>query len=378
MKLKGPSHKFLACLLTLVISNSLYSAEALKVGVVSPITGATATFGQENVNGIKLAYENIKKAAGNTRKFDLVIEDDKSDAIESTTATRKLINIDKISAMIGEPTSSLALASAPIVQEAKIPFITPTATNIKVTQVGDYISRACFTDDFQGVVMAKFAVNTLKKKKGLVLIENTSDYSKGLAKSFTDEFLKLGGKLASTDELTYAAKDTDFQSLMRKVKRANPDFIFVPGYYVEVGLIIKQARALGINVPFLGGDGWDSPKLFEIAGAAVKGSYISNHFAPDDKDPVVQNFVKDYKKVYGVNPGGFAALGYDALGIMNAAIQKAKSTKPADINAALVATKDYQGVTGKITFDANRNPKKAAVVLEAKETGFVFHSKVNP
>lgn len=378
MKLKAPSHKFLACLLTLVISNSVYSAEALKVGVVSPITGATATFGQENVNGIKLAYEKIKKAAGNTRKFDLVIEDDKSDAIESTTATRKLINIDKISAMIGEPTSSLALASAPIVQEAKIPFITPTATNIKVTQVGDFISRACFTDDFQGVVMAKFAVNTLKKKKGLVLIENTSDYSKGLAKSFTDEFLKMGGKLASTDELTYAAKDTDFQSLMRKVKRANPDFIFVPGYYVEVGLIIKQARALGINVPFLGGDGWDSPKLFEIAGAAVKGSYISNHFAPDDKDPVVQNFVKDYKKVYGVNPGGFAALGYDALGIMNAAIQKAKSTKPADINAALVATKDYQGVTGKITFDANRNPKKAAVVLEAKETGFVFHSKVNP
>lgn len=378
MKLKAPSHKFLACLLTLVISNTVYSAEALKVGVVSPITGATATFGQENVNGIKLAYEKIKKAAANTRKFDLVIEDDKSDAIESTTATRKLINIDKISAMIGEPTSSLALASAPIVQEAKIPFITPTATNIKVTQVGDYISRACFTDDFQGVVMAKFAVNTLKKKKGLVLIENTSDYSKGLAKSFTDEFLKMGGKLASTDELTYAAKDTDFQSLMRKVKRANPDFIFVPGYYVEVGLIIKQARSLGINVPFLGGDGWDSPKLFEIAGAAVKGSYISNHFAPDDKDPVVQNFVKDYKKVYGVNPGGFAALGYDALGIMNAAIQKAKSTKPADINAALVATKDYQGVTGKITFDANRNPKKAAVVLEAKEGGFVFHSKVNP
>lgn len=376
MNLKGPSHKFLACLLTLVMTNTVYCAEELKVGVVSPITGATATFGQENVNGIKLAYEKIKKAGG--KKFDLVIEDDKSDAIESTTATRKLINIDKISAMIGEPTSSLALASAPILQEAKIPFITPTATNIKVTQVGDYISRACFTDDFQGVVMAKFAVNTLKKMKGLVLVENTSDYSKGLAKSFSNEFIKLGGKMASSEELTYAGKDTDFQSLLRKVKRANPDFIFIPGYYVEVGLIIKQARALGINIPFLGGDGWDSPKLFEIAGPAVKGSYISNHFAPDDKDPVVQNFVKDYKKVYGVNPGGFAALGYDALGIVNAAIQKAKSTKPSDINAELVKTKNYQGVTGLITFDANRNPKKAAVVLEAKETGFVFHSKVNP
>jgi branched-chain amino acid transport system substrate-binding protein len=376
MKLLNQSPKLWACLLSLVLSQSLFSAEVLKVGVVSPITGATATFGQENVNGIKLAYEKLKKAGG--KKFELVIEDDKSDAIESTNATRKLINIDKISAMIGEPTSSLALASAPIVQEAKIPFITPTATNIKVTQVGDYISRACFTDDFQGVVMAKFAVNTLKKKKGLILIENTSDYSKGLANSFSDEFLKLGGKLASTEELTYVAKDTDFQSLLRKVKRANPEFIFVPGYYVEVGLIIKQARALGITAPFMGGDGWDSPKLFEIAGAAVKGSYISNHFAPDDKDPIVQNFVKEYTKVYGVKPGGFAALGYDSVGIMNAAIQKAKSNKSSDINAELVKTKNYQGVTGLITFDKDRNPKKAAVVLEAMETGFVFHTKVNP
>jgi branched-chain amino acid transport system substrate-binding protein len=373
--IKG-SHKLWACLLSLVICQASFAADVLKVGVVSPITGATATFGQENVNGIKLAYDQLKKAQG--KKFELVIEDDKSDAIESTNATRKLINVDKISAMIGEPTSSLALASAPIVQEAKIPFITPTATNIKVTQVGNYISRACFTDDFQGVVMAKFAVNTLKKKKGLVLIENTSDYSKGLAKSFTDEFLKLGGKLSSTEELTYVAKDTDFQSLLRKVKRANPDFIFVPGYYVEVGLIIKQARALGITAPFMGGDGWDSPKLFEIAGTAVKGSYISNHFAPDDKDPIVQNFVKNYTKVYGVKPGGFAALGYDSVGIMNAAIQKAKSSKPSDINDELVKTKNYQGVTGLITFDSNRNPRKAAVVLEAMETGFVFHTKVNP
>jgi len=226
--------------------------------------------------------------------------------------------------------------------------------------------------------MAKFAVNTLKKKKGLVLIENTSDYSKGLAKSFSDEFLKLGGKMASTEELTYVAKDTDFQSLLRKVKRANADFIFVPGYYVEVGLIIKQARALGITAPFLGGDGWDSPKLFEMAGAAVKGSFISNHFAPDDKDPIVQNFVKEYTKTYGSKPGGFAALGYDSVGIMNAAIQKAKSSKSADINAELIKTKNYQGVTGMITFDQERNPKKAAVVLEALETGFVFHSKVNP
>ena len=375
MKKISIPHNLLAIMTTFLLVGNAVAAD-FKIGVVSPMTGATATFGQENVNGIKLAYEKLKKAKGT--KFDLIIEDDKSEAIESTNATRKLISVDKVSIMIGAPTSSLALASAPIVQEAKIPFITPTATNAKVTQVGNFITRACFTDDFQGVVMAKFAVNTLKKTKGLTLIENTSDYSKGLAKAFGDEFTKLGGTMVNTEELTYAAKDTDFQSLLRKVKRANPDFVFIPGYYVEVGLIIKQARALGINIPFLGGDGWDSPKLFEIAGEAVKGSYISNHFAPDDKSPVVQNFVKEYEKTYGTKPGSFAALGYDSLGIVADAMKRAKSLKPTDIRDALVATKNYQGITGTITFDENRNPKKSAVVLEATPSGYVFHSRVNP
>jgi branched-chain amino acid transport system substrate-binding protein len=375
MKTNLMPHKLMATMTALVIMGSAMAAD-LKIGVVSSLTGPTATFGQEDVNGIKLAYEKLKKGAG--KKFDLAIEDDKSEAMESTSATRKLLSVDKVSIMIGSPTSSLALASAPIVQEAKIPFITPTATNPKVTMVGDYITRACFTDDFQGIVMAKFAVQTLKKTKGLILIENTSDYSKGLAKAFTEQFTKLGGKMVNSEELTYAAKDTDYQSLLRKVKRANPDFIFVPGYYVEVGYIVKQARALGINVPFLGGDGWASPKLFEIAGGAVKGSYISSHFAPDDKTPIVQNFVKDYEKAYGAKPGSFAALGYDSLGILADAIKRAKSTKPSDIRDALVATKDYPGVTGTITFDKNRNPTKSAVVLEATTSSFVFHSRVNP
>ncbi|MEA9358220.1 ABC transporter substrate-binding protein [Bacteriovorax sp. PP10] len=375
MKMTSTPHKFLATMTALVVMGSAMAAD-LKIGVVSSLTGPTATFGQEDVNGIKLAYEKLKKGTG--KKFDLAIEDDKSEAMESTSATRKLLSVDKVSVMIGSPTSSLALASAPIVQQAKIPFITPTATNPKVTMVGNYITRACFTDDFQGIVMAKFAIQTLKKTKGLILIENTSDYSKGLAKAFTEQFTKLGGKMVNTEELTYAAKDTDYQSLLRKVKRANPDFIFVPGYYVEVGYIVKQARALGINIPFLGGDGWASPKLFEIAGATVKGSYISSHFAPDDKAPIVQNFVKDYEKAYGTKPGSFAALGYDSLGIIADAIKRAKSTKPSDIRDALAATKDYQGITGTITFDKDRNPMKSAVVLEATTSGFIFHSRVNP
>lgn len=375
MKTNLLPHNLLATISTLLVISSATAAD-LKIGIVSPLTGATATFGQENVKGIKLAYEKLKKAPG--KKFELAIEDDKSEAIESTVATRKLLSVDKVSVMIGTPTSSLALASAPIVQQAKIPYINPAATNERVTLVGNYITRTCFTDNFQGVVMAKFAVNTLKKTKGLILVENTSDYSKGLAKAFTEEFTKLGGKMASNDELTYAAKDTDYQSLLRKVKRANPDFIFIPGYYVEAALIVKQARALGITAIFLGGDGWASPKLFDIAGSAVKGSYISNHFAPDDKSPVVQNFVKDYEKAYGTKPDSFAALGYDSLGIVADAINKAKSTNPTDIRDALVATRNYQGVTGTITFDKNRNPTKSAVVLEATASGYIFRTRVNP
>ncbi|MFA6238529.1 MAG: ABC transporter substrate-binding protein [Bacteriovorax sp.] len=366
--------KLLSCLITLALSATAIAE--VKVGVVLPTSGGIATFGQENINGIRLAMKKIEKTS--KQKITLIVEDDKSEALEATNAIRKLLNVDKVSVVIGEVTSSNTLAMAPIAQENKVPLFSPAATNVKVTQVGNFISRACFTDDFQGVVMAKFAVNDLKKKNGLILIDNSSDYSKGLGSAFKDEFLRLGGKLVTNEELTYVQKDMDFQSLLRKVKRANPDVIFLPGYYQEVGLIIKQARALGINAPFLGGDGWDSPKLFEIGGPAIKGNYISSHFAPDDKDPKVQAFVKDYEKAYKAKPGAMAALGYDAIGIVAAAINRAKSTSPSDINEAIISTKNFAGVTGSITIDANRNSKKAAVVLETTASEFIFKNKVNP
>lgn len=374
MKLIRPSTLLGAFLFNLLLGSVAFSD--VKIGVVIPTSGAIATFGQENINGLRLAMEKIQKTS--KQKLTLIVEDDKSEAIEATNAIRKLLNVDKVSIVIGEVTSSNTLAMAPIAQENKIPLFSPAATNVKVTQVGNFISRACFTDDFQGVVMAKFAINDLKKKRGLIIIDNSSDYSKGLGAAFKAEFLRSGGKLVSDEELTYVQKDMDFQSLLRKIKRANPDVIFLPGYYQEAGLIIKQARALGINAPFLGGDGWDSPKLFEIAGPAIKGNYISSHFAPDDKDPKVQAFVKDYERIYKAKPGAMAALGYDAIGIVADAINRAKSTSPADINAALISTKNFSGVTGLITIDENRNSKKAAVVLEATTTGFVFKNKVNP
>lgn len=363
----------LSILLLLSLLTQANAADKVKIGAVLPMSGGIATFGQENANGIKLAISKLKP-----KNIELIIEDDKSEAIEATNAIRKLINVDKVSVIIGEVTSSNTLAMGPIAQEAKIPLFSPAATNAKVTMVGNFVSRACFTDDFQGVVMARFAVNTLKKKNGLILIDNSSDYSKGLAKSFRDEFLKLGGKLASNEELTYVQKDMDFQSLLRKIKRANPDVIFLPGYYTEVGLIIKQARSLGIKAPFLGGDGWDSPDLFKIGGAAMKGNYISSHFAPDDKDPKVQAFVRDYEKAYGQKPGAMAALGYDSISIVIDSIARSKSTKPVDINNALLATKNFSGVTGSISIDENRNSKKAAVVLETTDNAFIFKNKVNP
>lgn len=367
--------KYLAALFVFLLSFTV-KADEIRIGVVSQLTGATATFGQENANGIMLAHKKFKKVGEHALK--LFVEDDKSEAIESTNATRKLLNVDKVSVMIGAPTSSLALASAPIVQEAKIPFITPTATNAKVTQMGSFISRACFTDDFQGVVMAKFALNDLKLSKGIILTEITSDYSQGLSQSFKKEFLKLGGKLVGDEDLTYSAKDTDFQSILRKVKRAKADFIFIPGYYVEVGHILKQARAQGINIPVLGGDGWDSPVLFEIAGPSATNIYISNHFASDDSNPKVQEFVKLYQTTYKSSPGSFAALGYDAYGMVVEAIKKAKSTKPEDINQALTTLKNYDGITGTISLDKNRNPIKSAVILEGANGKFKFRTRVNP
>lgn len=365
--------------LLLALSTGTFAA-TIKIGVVEPLSGGTATFGQENINGLKMALEKINNSTTlKGHKIELIVEDDKSDQIEATNAIRKLINVDKVLIVVGEVTSSNTLAMAPIAQEAKVPLISSAATNEKVTTVGNYISRTCFTDGFQGVVMAKFAYNTLKKRNTLIVVDNTSDYSKGLAKSFETEWLKLGGKLATTDELSYSQKDSDFSTLIRKMIRYKPDVVFLPGYYEEVGKILKQARALGLTVPFLGGDGWDSPKLVEIAGPkGILGNYISSHFAPDDVDPKIQEFVKEYLVRYKVKPGAMAALGYDVIGVIANAISRAKNLTSEELNKALISTQNYPGITGNITLDSNRNSRKSAVVLETTATGFVFNTKVNP
>ncbi|MCP4913348.1 MAG: ABC transporter substrate-binding protein [Oligoflexia bacterium] len=353
--------------------------DEILVGAVFPMTGPIATYGQESVNGIKLALQKFGGEKIKGKKIRLIIEDNKGEPTESANAVRKLINVDKVHVVVGSVASSNTLAGAPIAQQAGVPLMTPASTNEKVTQTGEFISRTCFTDDFQGVVMAKFAKETLKKSKAAIIVDNASDYSKGLSKVFRAEFAKLGGEVIPT-EYTYTAKDQDFRSLLSKVKRSKPDVVFLPGYYTEVGLILKQAKQMGLNVPFLGGDGWDSPKLQEIAGAeGVKGNYISSHFSPDDQDPTVQSFVKEYTENFGSQkPGAMAALGYDGMLVVLDALKRAPKLDYASINSAIINTKGFKGITGSITIDENRNARKSAVVLKTLPEGMAFEQKVNP
>lgn len=369
----------MSILVTLGMSAQVSAAKTpVKVGSVFPMTGPIATYGQESVNGMELALEKIKKDQAFKYDLTLIKEDNKGEPVESGNAVKKLIDVDKVNIIVGSVASSNTLAGAPIAQSAGVPLLTPASTNEKVTEVGNFISRTCFTDAFQGVVMAKFAKNNLGKKRAAVVIDKSSDYSKGLAAVFTKEFKKLGGEIIE-DDFAYNQKETDFKSLVRRLKRSRPDVIFMPGYYTEVGLMLRQARDLKLDVPFLGGDGWDSPKLAELAGdEGIKGNYISSHFSADDTDPMVQEFVKAYKARYKQTPGAMAALGYDGLLVVADALKRAKSASHKDLRDAINNTKGFEGVTGSITIDDNRNAQKSAVVLETTMNGNVFREKVSP
>jgi branched-chain amino acid transport system substrate-binding protein len=358
---------------------SVQAAEDLKIGAVFPMTGTSATFGQESMNGIRLAIEEVNKKGINGRKIKLILEDDKGEPVESANGVRKLINVDKVLAVLGSVASSNTLAGAPIAQDAKIPLLTPASTNEKVTETGDYVSRICFTDSFQGVVMAKFAIEKLKAKTALVILDASSDYSKGLTTFFKKKFQEMGGKIIG-DELAYQQKDMDFRTLLRKVKRAKPDVVFLPGYYQEVGLILNQARKQGIMMPFLGGDGWDSSTLQKLSGPeGVQNTYISSHFSPDDKDPKVKAFVDTYTKKFHGRPGAMAALGYDSLMVMADALSRTKQIGVSEsLKQAINSTKNFAGVTGMITLDARRNAVKSAVVLKMTPQGSDFEQKVSP
>ncbi len=373
--------KFLTFIFTiLLLPNFALSAKDpyIKIGVVFPMTGPIATFGQESVNGIKLALQKINKNKVNGKKIEIIVEDTKGEPTETASAARKLISVDHVLAILGDVASSNTLAAAPIAQSEKVPMLTPASTNEAVTKTGDYISRTCFTDGFQGQVMAKFATQTLKAKKVAVIIDLSSDYSKGLGKVFREKFKGLGGEIVG-GEFSYNQKDTDFRTLLRKVGRTKPDAIFLPGYYTEVGLILNQARSMGLTMPFLGGDGWHSDSLFQMAGPeGIKNNYYSSHFSPDDTDMKVVEFVKDYQAAYGSKPGAMAALGYDGVMVLADALKRTKTMNREELKMAIASTKNFQGVTGVITLDNNRDAQKSAVVLETTKDGSIFKEKINP
>lgn len=352
-------------------------ANNIKVGEFASLTGSEATFGQSSHNGTQQAVDEINASGGVLGKqIDLLTEDNQSQAGMSATVVRKLISSDGVAAVLGEVASSRSLEAAPICQENKIPMISPASTNPKVTETGDYIFRVCFIDPFQGTVMANFARKTLKLQNVAVLTEVSSDYSLGLAKFFKEGFAADGGKIVA--EGNYSHGDKDFSAQLTAIKAANPDGIFLPGYYTEVGLIALQARQLGINCPIFGGDGWESSSLVPIGGAALEGDYFSTHFSPDDTSPAVQNFVKAYQDRYHGTPDAMAALGYDSAMILADAIKRAGSTDAAKIRDALAATKDFHGVTGVISMDANRNASKPAVILTVKNGQFKYVDTIAP
>jgi branched-chain amino acid transport system substrate-binding protein len=348
----------------------------IKVGEFASLTGGNASFGQSSHKGTQMAIDELNAAGGVLgRKLELLSEDDQSQAGQPATIVQKLIAQDKVIAILGEVASSKSLEAAPICQQNRIPMISPASTNPKVTATGDYIFRVCFIDPFQGTVMAKFALSKGWKKIA-VLTDVKQDYSVGLADFFTKYFTANGGEIVK--EQQYDSGDKEFRAQLTSIKAAQPDAIFVPGYYAEVALIGKQARLLNLKVPLLGGDGWVGESLLKVAGNSLDGSYFSNHFSAEDTNPLVQGFIKAFRAKYGEEPDAMAALGYDSAMILADAIKRAGTTESAALRDAIAATKDHEGITGRITLDAQRNAAKSAVIMTIQDGGFKFVQTVAP
>lgn len=352
-------------------------ANEIPIGEYASLTGDTAEFGISTHNGILLAVEEVNARGGVLGKsIRLYTEDDRSDPTEAVTAVSKLISQNGVVAVLGEVASSRSLAAAPICQQNGIPMISPSSTNVEVTRKGDYIFRICFIDPFQGYVMAKFAREALKLDRVAILKDEKQDYSVGLAGEFAKTFTRMGGTVVK--EASFATGDTDFRPQLTAIKAANPQGVYVPGYYQAVALIARQARDLGITVPLMGGDGWDAPGLVRIAGKAVEGCYFSNHYSVDSENPVSKRFVDAYTKRFKEKPNALAALGYDAANILFEAIRRAGTTEGRALRDAIAATKNYPGVTGSITIDKDRNAVKPAVVLQIRGGKHVYVETIRP
>lgn len=335
--------------------------DTIKIGGIAPLSGGVAVYGAECKNGIDLAVEEINAAGGiNGQKIEFICEDDEGDSAKSVNAYKKLVTKDRVKVIIGSLTSGCTMAITNLAQAQKVVQIAPAATAVSITDAGNYVFRACYTDPFQGKIGGKFAYENLGTKKAAVLYDIGNDYSVGLTDNFTAEYTSMGGSIVSKE--SYSTGDKDFNAQLTKIKAANPEVIYLPDYYGTVALIAKQLRAQGINVPIVGADGWDG--LTDNAGDEVLNGYYSNHYSEDSSSAAVQTFVKSFKAKYNKAPNSFAALGYDCVYMLRDAMKASGSTDDsAKIRDALEATNgDY--VTGHIVFDANRNPVKSAVMIK--------------
>jgi branched-chain amino acid transport system substrate-binding protein len=325
-----------------------------------------------------MAIEEINAAGGVLgRRLELLTEDTQCKAGEPATVVNKLITREGVVAVLGEVASSRSLEAAPICQQNRIPMISPSSTNPDVTRTGDYIFRVCFIDPFQGTVMANFASKTLKLKRVAIFTDVKSDYSKGLARFFKERFVANGGEIVV--ELDFNGGDKDFKAQLTTIKAANPDGVFVPGYYTECALISVQAKQLGLTVPLFGGDGWESEKLFEIGGQAVEGNYLSTHYHPAVGTELSRKFVDNYRKRWnGKTPDALAACGYDSALILADAIKRAGTTESAKLRDAIAATRNFPAVTGTITINESRDATKPAVILEVKGGKYEYLETVEP
>ena len=356
----------------------------IKIGMVYELTGNTASYGTSAANGAKLAFKGINANGGILGKqIQIVTADNKGEPSESANAMTKVITQDKVVAVTGFTVSSCGIAGSAVAEDTKIPFVAAAAVNPKVTvdertgKVKNYTFRACFIDSFQGIVGVDFAFNSLKARKTAIMTDSSSDYSKGLTRIFKDSFTGKGGKIVA--EEAYLQKDQDYKSVLTKIKAQNPDLLYIPGYYEDVGKIVKQAREMGILIPVLGADAWDSPILVELAGPkALNHTYFTNFYSVEDKNPISNNFVEAYKKEYGTIPDSMAAMGYDAANLLVDAIRRANSTESAKIRDALSGTKNFKSVSGEMSLNATHDAVRGVVIIEMKDGKQVYKETIKP
>lgn len=347
----------------------------VKIGGLAPLTGSLAIYGVTTTNGAELAVKEINANGGiNGKQIDYIVLDTKGDATESVMAYNKLVD-DKVAAVIGDITSKPTVAVAEIAAQDNMPMITPTGTQVDITEAGPNVFRVCFTNPYQGTVLATLAKERFGAQTAGILVNNSSDYSDGIAKAFTEQAEKLGINI--TVKEGYADGDRDFRAQLTKIATVNPDVLLIPEYYEQASLIAAQAREMGVKSIFVGSDGWDgiSKTLDETAYKVIENSYFTNHFSMQDESQKIQNFIKAYKDTYKEDPSAFSALGYDAVYMVKEAIEKAGSTEKQAIVDALKGI-EYDGITGYLTFDENNNPVKAVTILKIQNGEYVFDSKI--